>query len=90
MSNSKRTFKPINTIFRIDLIAWFMLIAFAIMGLILGYQFADSGFICREMPSTCEWGLSSYLWSTVCILTGIFVSAVLLALSRIIELLETE
>ena len=79
-----------NAIFRIDLIAWFMLIAFAIMGLILGDQFADAGATCSMLPERCEWGLSSYLWSFVCILTGIFVSAVLLALSRIIELLETE
>ena len=79
-----------NAIFRIDLIAWFMLIAFAIMGLILGDQFADAGAMCQLYSTDCEWGIRSYLWSSVCILTGIFVSAVLLALSRIIELLETE
>jgi len=64
-------------------LAGFMLVAFVIMGLIVGDQFADSGFMCRDLPTQCEWGFSSYLWSSVCILTGIFVAAVLLALSRI-------
>ena len=69
-------------------LAGFMLIAFVIVGLILGYQFADAGAMCQVYSTDCEWGIRSYLWLSVCILTGIFVFAALLALLRIIDLLE--